>query len=141
MRFARVEDGAIVESGNRLPSGSRLPNGAWLTPFNREWSAEQMAAVGWFDVVQVGKPEGYADSSVVLVEGVPSVVWVSRDANRGELAELAARVEAEAAVLAKEAVKVEAVQGLALVAAGDNKAMAALAASMIALIGVLGDDG
>mgnify|MGYP003643862819 CR=1 FL=1 len=136
MRFARVEDGVVVESVNRLPNGSRLPGGAWLVPLNREWSAEQMAAVGWFDVVQVGKPEGYADSSVVLVGGVPSVVWVSRAATLGELDELAARVEAEAAVLAKEAV-----QGLALVAAGDNKAMAALAASMIALIGVLGDDG
>ena len=141
MRFARVEDGAIVESVGRLPNGSRLPGGAWLMPLNREWSAEQMAAVGWFEVVQSGKPAGYADSSVVLVEGAPSVVWVSRDANAGELEVEAAESAAAAAAEARATVKAEAVAGLTLVADGEHAPMAALASSIISLIGVLDDDG
>lgn len=137
MRFARVEDGAIVESGNRLPSGSRLPNGAWMTPYMREWSAQQMAAVGWFDVVQSDKPEGYADSALDLVAGVPTMVWVSRSATVEELASLAA----DAARVSRAAAVTDAVVALGPIAAqgGANADLASVAASLLAVIASLTD--
>jgi len=136
MSYAKIINGSIDEVKSKLPNGDReLIGGAWVMPYRAEWSSDQLAACGWFEISQTVKPEGPAVRSIELLEGVPTVVWTERELTAGEVEQAAKR---EAKREAKQAAKAAGV-GLGRIANGTGD-LAELAAAVLAITVALEDD-
>lgn len=79
MSYAQVTNDTITTVSGRLPNAARrLDNGAWVM-FGPNADAAVWATTGWFEVVDVARPDDTATDthtrSVELVGGVPTAVW------------------------------------------------------------------
>lgn len=68
----------------------RIDTSAWITPVNGIWTADDLTACGFAPVTATVRPVDTdthtTDRSVVLVDGVPTEQWTSREWTVDELA-------------------------------------------------------
>ena len=68
----------------------RTDTGEWVTPPNREWADDDLAACGFVAVVPAVRPDDTgthtADRSVQVTDGTPVEVWTVRPWTADELA-------------------------------------------------------
>lgn len=93
--FAYVPDAAILGVTYTLPPAARrLSDGAWLCPPDGQWTTTQAETCGWYQVVDVPRPDDTPttthDLTVQLVDGTPTVVWVERPMTPDETTDYAA---------------------------------------------------
>lgn len=99
MTYAHIDNNQITQTG--YPPRILFDGERWWDL--REVTDEQLAARGWYPIVQTPHPEpietGTYDSYIELVDGQPTVVWVYRDwrsdelAQQAQLDDLVARIE------------------------------------------------
>jgi len=87
--YAQIVDDTIQSVGRLPNSARRLDDGAWVMGL-ADASVELQQATGWFEVVDVPRPDDTAttthDHSIELLDGTPTVVWTERDKTPDELA-------------------------------------------------------
>lgn len=85
--YAQINDDTVTV-GILPESARRLDTGAWVLGL-RDADAATQQACGWFAVVDTERPADTDttthDSSVELVDGVPTVVWTERAKTDDEL--------------------------------------------------------
>lgn len=97
--YALVINAQILSEGPTPTGARRLDTGAWVTPSGGVWDPAVAAACGYLPVTDAARPADTAgttwDRTLVLVAGVPTVVWVERAKTAGEVsAEQAAAARA-----------------------------------------------
>ena len=130
MQYAKIENGTIAATGRPRGGDRRLDTGQWVTPYGNQWSADDLGACGWFEVVETARPDGHVLRSVELLDGVPTVVWSEVVLSAEDVALAAEQATDQAA---KDAARAE----LEALASSDDPGLAALAAAVRALVATI----
>lgn len=87
--YALILDNEIQSVGGLPNAARRLDTGQWLMPHAGQWTDAQAAACGYLPVVETERPPDTetttSDSSIELIDGVPTQVWTVRDWTQEEL--------------------------------------------------------
>ena len=130
MQYAKIENGTIAATGRPRGGDRRLDTGQWVTPYGNQWSADDLEACGWSEVVETARPDGHVLRSVELLDGVPTVVWSEVVLSAEDVALAAQKATDQAA---KDAARAE----LEALASSDDPGLAALAAAVRALVATI----
>lgn len=89
MTYALIVNGTIQTIGGLPAAARRIDSGEWVCPVGGAWTAPQIAACGYVQVVGVARPADTDattyDYSVTLVAGVPTETWTARPKTQSEI--------------------------------------------------------